>query len=98
MSSQCNIRFIAGLLVYLIDSMLREESARSNSLFACVPSGTSLCSDSLLVIMDSCYTSADVDLDTPAIAVMGWQSTRQSSLIEAISGITLPRSGGTCTR
>ncbi|KAI0002262.1 P-loop containing nucleoside triphosphate hydrolase protein [Russula compacta] len=41
---------------------------------------------------------ADVDLDIPAIAVIGWQSAGKSSLIEAISGITLPRASGTCTR
>ncbi|KAF8504661.1 P-loop containing nucleoside triphosphate hydrolase protein [Russula emetica] len=41
---------------------------------------------------------ADVDLDIPAIVVMGWQSAGKSSLIEAISGITLPRASGTCTR
>ncbi|KAH9965456.1 P-loop containing nucleoside triphosphate hydrolase protein [Russula dissimulans] len=41
---------------------------------------------------------ADVDLDIPSIAVIGWQSAGKSSLIEAISGITLPRASGTCTR
>jgi len=41
---------------------------------------------------------ADVELDIPAIAVIGWQSAGKSSLIEAISGITLPRASGTCTR
>ena len=41
---------------------------------------------------------ADVDLDIPAIVVMGWQSAGKSSLVEAISGITLPRASGTCTR
>jgi 50S ribosomal subunit-associated GTPase HflX len=41
---------------------------------------------------------ADVTLDIPAIAVIGWQSAGKSSLIEAISGITLPRASGTCTR
>jgi ABC-type molybdate transport system ATPase subunit len=40
----------------------------------------------------------DVDLDIPAIAAIGWQSAGKSSLIEAISGITLPRASGTCTR
>jgi ABC-type phosphate/phosphonate transport system ATPase subunit len=32
------------------------------------------------------------------IAVIGSQSAGKSSLIESISGITLPRSTGTCTR
>lgn len=40
----------------------------------------------------------DVDLDIPAIAAIGWQSAGKSSLIEAISGIKLPRASGTCTR
>jgi hypothetical protein len=44
------------------------------------------------------YCRADVELDIPAIAVIGWQSAGKSSLIEAISGITLPRASGTCTR
>lgn len=37
-------------------------------------------------------------LDLPQIAVVGSQSVGKSSLIEAMSGITLPRSSGTCTR
>jgi Dynamin family len=40
----------------------------------------------------------DADLDIPAIAAIGWQSAGKSSLIEAISGIRLPRASGTCTR
>jgi len=32
------------------------------------------------------------------IAVIGNQSAGKSSLIESISGVTLPRSSGTCTR
>ena len=32
------------------------------------------------------------------IAVVGSQSTGKSSLIESISGVTLPRSAGICTR
>ena len=39
-----------------------------------------------------------VDIDLPQIAVIGSQSAGKSSLIEAISGITLPRAAGTCTR
>jgi GTPase SAR1 family protein len=38
------------------------------------------------------------DIDLPQIAVLGSQSAGKSSLIEAISGITLPRAAGTCTR
>jgi len=41
---------------------------------------------------------ADVDLDIPSVVAIGWQGTGKSSLIEAISGITLPRASGTCTR
>jgi len=39
-----------------------------------------------------------VDIDLPQIAVIGSQSAGKSSLIESISGITLPRASGTCTR
>ncbi|KAL1720013.1 P-loop containing nucleoside triphosphate hydrolase protein [Schizophyllum commune] len=38
------------------------------------------------------------EIDLPQIAVIGSQSAGKSSLIEAISGITLPRAAGTCTR
>ena len=44
----------------------------------------------------SCRVEADIDL--PMIAVIGSQSAGKSSLIESISGITLPRAAGTCTR
>lgn len=43
-------------------------------------------------------TGVQVDMDLPQIAVIGQQSAGKSSVIEAISGITLPRSSGTCTR
>ncbi|KAF8504672.1 P-loop containing nucleoside triphosphate hydrolase protein [Russula emetica] len=43
-------------------------------------------------------TGAHLDLDIPVIVVLGSQSAGKSSLIEAISGITLPRASGTCTR
>ncbi|KAI0262179.1 P-loop containing nucleoside triphosphate hydrolase protein [Gloeopeniophorella convolvens] len=43
-------------------------------------------------------TGAQLDLDIPVIAVLGSQSAGKSSLIEAISGISLPRATGTCTR
>ena len=46
----------------------------------------------------SFYDSVQVDMDLPQIAVIGQQSAGKSSVIEAISGITLPRSSGTCTR
>ncbi|KAF5355093.1 hypothetical protein D9756_005579 [Leucocoprinus leucothites] len=43
-------------------------------------------------------TGVQVDIDLPQIAVVGNQSAGKSSLIESISGITLPRASGTCTR
>ncbi|KAL4066187.1 P-loop containing nucleoside triphosphate hydrolase protein [Scleroderma citrinum] len=43
-------------------------------------------------------TGVQSDIDLPMIAVIGNQSAGKSSLIESISGITLPRSSGTCTR
>ncbi|KAF9465139.1 P-loop containing nucleoside triphosphate hydrolase protein [Collybia nuda] len=43
-------------------------------------------------------TGVQVDIDLPLIAVIGSQSAGKSSLIESISGITLPRAAGTCTR
>ncbi|EMD32890.1 hypothetical protein CERSUDRAFT_160914 [Gelatoporia subvermispora B] len=43
-------------------------------------------------------TGAQLDIDLPTIAVIGMQSAGKSSLIEAISGIKLPRASGTCTR
>lgn len=38
------------------------------------------------------------ELDLPRIAVIGNQSAGKSSVVEAISGITVPRDAGTCTR
>ncbi|KAJ7036791.1 P-loop containing nucleoside triphosphate hydrolase protein [Mycena alexandri] len=43
-------------------------------------------------------TGVQTDIDLPQIAVIGQQSAGKSSLIESISGITLPRAAGTCTR
>ncbi|KAI6014111.1 hypothetical protein PISMIDRAFT_109943 [Pisolithus microcarpus 441] len=43
-------------------------------------------------------TGVQRDIDLPMIAVIGNQSAGKSSLIESISGITLPHSQGTCTR
>lgn len=37
-------------------------------------------------------------LDLPTIVFCGKQSAGKSSLIEAMSGVTLPRAAGTCTR
>ncbi|OCH91060.1 hypothetical protein OBBRIDRAFT_551710 [Obba rivulosa] len=53
----------------------------------------------MLDVINSLRNSvAGLDIDLPMIAVVGSQSAGKSSLIEAISGITLPRAGGTCTR
>ncbi|KAE9397408.1 hypothetical protein BT96DRAFT_75815 [Gymnopus androsaceus JB14] len=41
---------------------------------------------------------AQNDLDLPRITVIGNQSAGKSSVVEAISGITVPRDAGTCTR
>ncbi|CAL1705006.1 unnamed protein product [Somion occarium] len=41
---------------------------------------------------------AEAHFDLPRIAVIGNQSAGKSSLVEAISGITVPRATGTCTR
>ncbi|KAI0633204.1 P-loop containing nucleoside triphosphate hydrolase protein [Trametes polyzona] len=41
---------------------------------------------------------AQTDLNLPRIAVIGNQSSGKSSLVEAISGINVPRDAGTCTR
>ncbi|KAI0084205.1 P-loop containing nucleoside triphosphate hydrolase protein [Irpex rosettiformis] len=41
---------------------------------------------------------AQADLDLPRIVVIGNQSAGKSSLVEAISGINVPRDAGTCTR
>ncbi|THH15705.1 hypothetical protein EUX98_g9424 [Antrodiella citrinella] len=43
-------------------------------------------------------TGVQLDIDLPMIAVIGSQSAGKSSLIESISGVTLPRASGTCTR
>ncbi|KJA28733.1 hypothetical protein HYPSUDRAFT_61585 [Hypholoma sublateritium FD-334 SS-4] len=53
----------------------------------------------MLDVMNRLYnTGVQIDIDLPQIAVIGNQSAGKSSLIEAISGITLPRQSGTCTR
>ncbi|PCH35511.1 hypothetical protein WOLCODRAFT_107442 [Wolfiporia cocos MD-104 SS10] len=53
----------------------------------------------MLDIANSLYgTGVTMDIEIPMIAVIGSQSAGKSSLIESISGITLPRASGTCTR
>ncbi|OJA11455.1 hypothetical protein AZE42_08343 [Rhizopogon vesiculosus] len=41
---------------------------------------------------------ADTLIDLPAVVVIGGQSAGKSSLVEAVSGINVPRDSGTCTR
>ncbi|KAF5376702.1 hypothetical protein D9615_007809 [Tricholomella constricta] len=43
-------------------------------------------------------TGSQAELDLPRITVIGNQSAGKSSVVEAISGITVPRDAGTCTR
>ncbi|KAG8901990.1 hypothetical protein FRB99_004974, partial [Tulasnella sp. 403] len=43
-------------------------------------------------------TGIQNQLDLPCVAVVGSQSVGKSSLIESMSGLTLPRDVGTCTR
>ena len=49
-------------------------------------------------LLKACTYRVQVNIDLPQIAVIGSQSAGKSSLIESISGITLPRAAGTCTR
>ncbi|GAA5927851.1 uncharacterized protein JCM15063_006013 [Sporobolomyces koalae] len=53
----------------------------------------------LITLMDR-MRSAGVatEIDLPRIAIAGNQSAGKSSLVEAISGIKVPRDSGTCTR
>jgi hypothetical protein len=96
MSSQFNTRSAA---VGLSDhSMLREESTCSSFLLAFALSGASLCSGFPPVIMGSYCTRADVDLDIPAIAVMGWQSAGKLFPHRGDFWHYTPRASGTCTR
>ncbi|KAG8958380.1 hypothetical protein FRC03_009191 [Tulasnella sp. 419] len=53
----------------------------------------------LLEVLSSLHaTGVQKELDLPQIVVVGSQSVGKSSLIESMSGITLPRDSGTCTR
>jgi len=50
------------------------------------------------LITDLRALGAQAEFDLPRIAVIGNQSAGKSSVVEAISGITVPRASGTCTR
>ncbi|KAJ7668026.1 P-loop containing nucleoside triphosphate hydrolase protein [Mycena rosella] len=53
----------------------------------------------LLALMSQLRSvGAQGDLDLPRITVIGNQSAGKSSVVEAISGIKVPRDAGTCTR
>ncbi|KIJ08543.1 hypothetical protein PAXINDRAFT_120297, partial [Paxillus involutus ATCC 200175] len=41
---------------------------------------------------------AETMIDLPSIVVIGGQSAGKSSLVEAVSGVNVPRDSGTCTR
>ncbi|KAI0048161.1 hypothetical protein FA95DRAFT_1118899 [Auriscalpium vulgare] len=43
-------------------------------------------------------TGVQIDLDLPQIVFTGIQSAGKSSLVQAVAGVPLPRTGGTCTR
>lgn len=65
---------------------------------SCTVQGMFLCLLCSSVSVLNRLNSVQVDIDLPQIAVIGSQSAGKSSLIESISGITLPRAAGTCTR
>ncbi|KAG6379656.1 P-loop containing nucleoside triphosphate hydrolase protein [Boletus reticuloceps] len=44
------------------------------------------------------YEFAETLMDLPSIVVIGGQSAGKSSLVEAVSGVNVPRDSGTCTR
>ncbi|KAI5117950.1 hypothetical protein M0805_004715 [Coniferiporia weirii] len=53
----------------------------------------------MLNLIDSLHSvGVQSDVDLPQIAVIGCQSAGKSSLVEAFTGIRLPRASGTCTR
>ncbi|KAI0067648.1 hypothetical protein BV25DRAFT_1834706 [Artomyces pyxidatus] len=53
----------------------------------------------MLDLMNELHSmGVQTDIDLPQIAVIGQQSAGKSSLIEAITGVRLPRASGTCTR
>ncbi|KAG8813825.1 hypothetical protein FRC17_001407, partial [Serendipita sp. 399] len=71
-----------------------EENLGNNArhqLWACAPVYPRFRSDKTIFRLDQ-------QMDLPQIAVVGSQSVGKSSLIESVSGITLPRASGTCTR
>ena len=85
-------------MVGLSDPQLSQGRRRMLDLVNRLHSTGSIISSLFVFYSSSTVSSVQVDIDIPQIAVIGQQSAGKSSLIEAISGITLPRSAGTCTR
>ncbi|KAF5350024.1 hypothetical protein D9756_009153 [Leucocoprinus leucothites] len=56
------------------------------------------CRALMALLRDLRNLGADSEFDLPKIAVIGSQSAGKSSLIEAVTGINVPRDSGTCTR
>ncbi|KAJ3566737.1 hypothetical protein NP233_g6810 [Leucocoprinus birnbaumii] len=56
------------------------------------------CRALMALLRDLRNLGADSVFDLPKIVVIGSQSAGKSSLIEAVTGITVPRDSGTCTR
>ncbi|KDQ60446.1 hypothetical protein JAAARDRAFT_191825 [Jaapia argillacea MUCL 33604] len=72
--------------------MATEDSRLSNSTYA------TRRKELLSLVKQLRAIGAQADLDLPRIAVIGNQSAGKSSVVEAISGINVPRDSGTCTR
>ncbi|KAJ6510740.1 P-loop containing nucleoside triphosphate hydrolase protein [Mycena sanguinolenta] len=56
------------------------------------------CRDLMTLDKDLRALGANTFFDLPSITVIGGQSAGKSSLVEAVSGINVPRDSGTCTR
>eukprot|EP00667_Euglena_gracilis_P030283 EG_transcript_41670 len=54
--------------------------------------------DKLAVIEQIRHDLAQENIPAPGVIVVGNQSSGKSSLLEAISGVNLPRAANTCTR
>ncbi|KAG1850388.1 P-loop containing nucleoside triphosphate hydrolase protein [Suillus subalutaceus] len=55
-------------------------------------------SELIQMMVDLRSMGADALIDLPSVVVIGGQSAGKSSLVEAVSGINVPRDSGTCTR
>ncbi|KAJ7140089.1 P-loop containing nucleoside triphosphate hydrolase protein [Mycena crocata] len=56
------------------------------------------CKELMTLDRDLRALGANTFFDLPSITVIGGQSAGKSSLVEAVSGINVPRDSGTCTR